>query len=129
MNSYAIETIGVIRSEPDAVRGVSDAGGVAPRESVIIEVETAHAGKLRDVRKGDEILVVTMRPGRTDGAAALALHRTRVAALGRETVRVAPLGELDGTAVVGIEAVRDRAPVRSSDPWKFSAPAWPSRYS
>lgn len=129
MNTYSIEPIGVIRSDLTTI-------GSAPRfqsetaHATFVELDPAHAGRLRDIEPGDEVLVVTMRPGRRDGAAALALHRTRVVARESGRVRIAAIGEIDGTSVIEIRRSReDATPAPRADPWKFTAPAWPSRYS
>ena len=128
MNPYSIEPIGVIRSKLTSE-------GSAPRfhseidQSAVVELHPAHAGKLREIRAGDEILVVTMHPGRSDGAAGLGLHRTRVDGVDAGTLRVAGLAEIDGTAVVEISTSRAPRTAPRADPWKFTAPAWPSRYS
>ncbi|HEY0590798.1 MAG TPA: hypothetical protein VGF40_03450 [Thermoanaerobaculia bacterium] len=129
MNTYSIEPIGVIRSDLTTI-------GSAPRfhtegaPATFVELDPAHAEKLRDIEPGDEVLVVTMRPGRREGAAALALHRARVVALESGRARLAAIAEVDGTSVIEIRRSREEEPrAPRADPWKFTAPAWPSRYS
>lgn len=129
MNTWSIEPIGVIRSTLTSPASAPRVHSEAD-ETAIVELEPAQAGKIRDIAPGDEILLVTLHAGRRDGAAALALHRTRVVALDRGRVRVAGIGAIDGTSVIEIRRSREDA-VRAprADPWKFTAPAWPSRYS
>ncbi len=129
MNTYSIEPIGIVRSDLTTTGSAPRFHGETERETVV-ELDPAHAGRVRDVRGGDEILLVAMRPGRADGAATLAFHRARVRGVEAGKVRIAPIGEVDGTPVIEIStSFEERALSPRADPWKFTAPGWPSRYS